>query len=749
MAENDNIPTSASEAPTEPDLEAEERELMERLRALRERKAEAARAAEEAKKLAEAVKPINVHVMLLTGTSLIVQAPFRQDLLNVWQSTQGRTYNSEGRNGIPVSQWEATVARIKALPNVTVTYAPGVEQDIEWWTKAPPWEIVVHPSGRHLIAKMGPRINNRWIFNGVPGADWDESSKSWKLPLSEGWRIAQALQNVEGVVYDPDAAELIFAQVKKRSRLDEIVKKDSSDFVKTHLPELAARLEADGVPNRPFQDVGIEFGYESLTTDDEGGGFLLADDTGLGKSRQSLIMALLLRKLKDPTAMTLIVSKAANIPGWRHEVEYITGFKPLVLYGGKPDGTDIIKILNKTCPFVMISYDTLGTYQTIPDDNGIDQDVYLWANVLKNAGFSFVICDEAKSIKTPDTHRSFATRMLAPKIKWRMPMDATPVMSRTAEMWAPLYVTDPITFKVHDQFLRNYTINGKIPINTGELHDLLRPRFLRRKKTDVIKDLPPINRITLFHDLSPKGLKLYNMVMNGIYEELEEFDTKGIGGTQMNVMSILAQITRLKQICAADKAKNFTPDLAQSLVDQEGGEGKVLIFSQFKATALSIARQLGHEALCTVKQTDKGFVSLDPEQRHVIFEQARNDENIHYIVTTEAAREGHNLQYCDWVIFNDLLWTPAAHDQCEGRAYGRLANPHTIDSYYIVAEAQGSEWQIEKWIVELLTKKLAIIQAAVENIEGSRDADISVANELIAKMREVMWTKGYRKSRAG
>ena len=127
---------------------------------------------------------------------------------------------------------------------------------------------------------------------------------------------------------------------------------------------------------------------------------------------------------------------------------------------------------------------------------------------------------------------------------------------------------------------------------------------------------------------------------------------------------------------------------------------------------------------------------MTADQRDELFEAARNDESIKYLVTTEAAREGHNLEYCNWVIFNDQFWTPAAHDQCEGRAYGRLSDPHAIDSFYIIADVM-----VEEFIQELLEKKLEIISATVEGVECSRDLSGSIAKALMEKMMEEMYRR--------
>lgn len=729
------------------DLQARKQALLEELQKIeameRQQKEEAEREAAEAKRKADLEKPIKILIEGLSGDSIIIHNQFREDLLEILKATPGRAFRgnlygqwqSYGKNLIPIGEFGAFIAKVEALPKVTIAWQKDLKKEIHWYLNAAPWEVVVHPSRQHFLATVGPRENAYRILSHIPGADWDHSSHSWKIPATEGWRIFKALNGVEGVVYSDDAKEIIFEQVRKRTELDQLAKKEDSDLIKS----------LNGHELRAFQRVGIEFAYTT------GGRILLADGTGLGKTWQALGFAELHRKQK-PDYLTLCIVKAANMPNWVREIDRLTGLEPLVLKGGKPEFFSIQKVLKREINYVLISQDTLGSYQKgedtiIRDEAGNEvarkdgETIYPWAGVFKAAKPDFIIIDEAHQIKNPDTHRSRAARQLAQASDHMFAMTASPILNRTEELWPILYMVDPQLFKVHDQFLSTYTYGGKRPRNVEQLHELLRPMFLRRRKADVQKDLPPINRIVRYHDLTDEARASYDEVLAGIWRELAEFDPFGIGGTEMNIMSMLAQITRLKQVCAADKVE-YTADLATELKDEASDNGradrKVLIFSHFLGTAHAIAQRLGSGAVCTVKLNAAGddFVSMSVDQRDALFEAARNDPDVDFIVTTEAAKEGHNMEFCDWTIFNDPFWTPAAHDQCEGRAYGRLSDPHSIDSFYIVADVQ-----IERWIMELLEQKLQIIQEAVEGVEATRDISGSLGMELIKRMKEEMWSR--------
>jgi SNF2 family DNA or RNA helicase len=240
--------------------------------------------------------------------------------------------------------------------------------------------------------------------------------------------------------------------------------------------------------------------------------------------------------------------------------------------------------------------------------------------------------------------------------------------------------------------------------------------------------------------LSPKAMKLYRKIEMGIYTSMAEFDAKGQGGKEMNITNILAQIQRLKMVCAIDKV-DATAELARELYDStEEGYKKVLIFTQYKAVAYGIWQRLADDgALSFVTRGAHDFITAGNEERDRLVQEFQTNPDVKYLVVTEkTTKEGHNITAAGHVIFNDLFWTPAAHDQAEGRAYGRMSDSHSINAYYMITEMDG-EGSIEEWIMDLLAEKLAMINEVVEGVESGRD--VSVAMALIEKMRGSMWTR--------
>lgn len=718
-------------------LEQEARELQEKLAAINAHKLQLVQAEEQRKldeeRRRELEKHVTITVTALSGGSLVTEAPYRSDLVDYFKTVPGRTfagygYTAEkvGRNAFPIKVWDEVHERLTHMPNVTIEWAEGVKEQYHWYLTAP--KVHVSHNSANFIIKFGPNVNHyTYNLSSIPGAEWDYQTSEWVVPHIEGWRIYSVFEEVDGVVYDESAKEILFQQVEQRAQIDLIAVKTDSDFV-THI---------GSHPLRPFQRVGVEFLAAT------GGRAILADDTGLGKTWQFLAYAEHLRSETDDPFQVLIVTRPSLLPNIKREIERLTGEKPHVCLTGTPLPWDAQRLMLERVPYTIISYDTLGTYKLLSDDGvlhskrkqGVEGEIqYLWPNLFNGVGFGMVVYDEAHAIKNPQAHRTKATLSLdtPPHV---VPVTASPIMNRTDELWTLLRLVQPNLFKNYQAFLSNYTDGRGRPTNVKRLHEFLRPHFLRRTKAEVLPDLPPINRIQRFVEISPDVRATYETALRGIYEQLRIFDPTGRGGNRMNIMSMLAQLTRLKQITAAGKV-DTTTELATELIDEsQRDDSKVLIFTHYMGTAAAIARQLGSQAVCTVVADGTDFKSLNAQERDTLFEEARNNPRVRYVVTTEAAREGHNLEFCDWVIFNDLFWTPGSHYQCEGRAYGRLSDPHPIDSYYMVADVD-----FERWLMELLDAKLSIFEEVVEGVEADRDVTVNTATALISKMRESMWS---------
>ncbi len=734
-------------------LDAEEAKLQEKLLALQEKKKEIrlANAEVEALKKAEdlAKKEIKVVVTARSGGNLVCESLFRPDVLEIWKSVPGRAFKGEVRreygapddglerpamNLIPIKAWDDCKEKLEALPLLTVSWDVGVEDDLNWFLTAPEWFVDIKSTKSNIVfeAKKGPNAATYGAgFSELPGAVWNWSD-AWTIPLSEGWRIFTVLENTTGVVYSDAARGVILKQVEDRARLDEIVgQEDSKDPRIWKLDRIVWNAKKQiHEPFHdyllPFQRVCVEFALVN------GGKLIIADDTGLGKTCEMIAIAEILR-MEEPKAQIVFSVKSGSIPNFKREILNLTGETPVLCVNTNGKKIEAIGKILAGAPYILISHDMMGTYVKEEGTAKDDPKNYNWPSIFIAAGVKFLGIDEAHQIRNLDTHRSKAHRKLG-GIEYVIPATASPVINRTGEFWPLLNLIDPITFASHKAFEDTYTRDGKVPQNVAQLHEMLRPRFIRRRRGDVQEDMEDVNRVVNISSMSDEGMIRYEEVLAGFYRKLEIFDPSGDKPDATSVTHILAELLRLSMICSAEKVP-FTVELAEQLNEETGKPG--LIFAKYKGSAYRIAQELGHEAVCTVYKANGDFHTMVPEKRDEIFESARGDPNVKYVVTTEASKESHNIEYCYWVIFNDQLWSPKWHEQCEGRAHQRMRDPHPIDAYYLQCDVK-----IERWHQELLDEKFDIIEASVEGIELSRDVEGTFMMDLIKKIKEEMYLEG-------
>lgn len=703
-------------------LAQQELELKSQMEALNAKRLEIEKRKLEIRAAEKANMVITVTAQSVQGGAVIcaVSPEMREDVLTILRNTKGRWYNSVSRtNTIPLDEWEGLAKKILALPNVGLVYGNGTALEIERILRQPRFSVTITDDMRSLGVVLGFKVSNH-IIGGIPGAKFNDKMQGYLVPVSEGFRLWEALVKEDSVVWTDEAKELVLSDVARRTELDSIALAQDA-------PDIQVDFTDTSVALRPFQRVGVKFAQAA------GFKIILADQMGLGKTIQAIAMFMLLRR-EIPNARMAVVCPANLKINWLRELERLTGITPGVFSGSEPGVRDLQRlVIEKSDPICIFNYDILArtkeTFKDVTDGEGnkLRQNVIerrLWVDLINASGFDFMAIDEAHYIKNTGSYRSIAVRELTcPRLAF---MTGTPVLNRPGELWPMLTMIRPDQFPSEDNFLSRYTWNGKEARNVEELRQLLKPIMIRRLKKDVMKDLPALERIYDWHEMSPKALMLYNKVLMGVYLALAEWNP-GEAGAEKAVPNILAQIMRLKQVCAIDKMDRVA-ELATELygTHENGGASKVIIFSQFKPIAKGLAARLGQGAVCMTGDDNE-------YERQRIVDRFQTDKSIHFLTGTwQVMGEGRNLTAAGYVVFSDLFWTPANHQQCEERCYGRIGDMHGATSYYVVVKDT-----IEDWIQEILARKLKVINDVVEGIDTERSA--SVANELMMRMKSEMY----------
>ena len=235
-----------------------------------------------------------------------------------------------------------------------------------------------------------------------------------------------------------------------------------------------------------------------------------------------------------------------------------------------------------------------------------------------------------------------------------------------------------------------------------KLQKLIKPFVLRRTKSEVAKDLPPIFEKVVLCEMSEDQEKLYeetkSAYRNSILEIVEE------KGLQKSKLNILQGLTKLRQIAnhpaMLDKEYTGTSGKHEVLLDHiktAVSEGhKVLVFSQFVSYLTILNQELNKNDIATYELV--GSTSKENRQDRVEKFQSQDDVSV-FLLSLKAGGTGLNLTSADYVFLVDPWWNPAAEAQARDRTH-RIGQANKVFSYKFI-----SKDTIEEKIVQLQKRK--------------------------------------------
>jgi SNF2 family DNA or RNA helicase len=694
----------------EDDFAAEEKKLLERLDQLRKLQAKKLEEERQAK-LREEIQ-ISVEAVVNNRYVNFTLPKLRPDIDNYLKGTPNRSQTRAGLNNtVGVRYWPALRDNLAKLPGVTFRYAMGVEDSINEILTGAHFKVDII-DGRFHVLPTAMCIND-WKLNNLPSTNKRAGDWHYTIQLVDTPHLVEALKD-ENVDYSPKAQEYIEHQIRLRAAIDELALKE--DFPELKVPFI------DGLDLKAFQRVGVAF------TELVGGNAIIADEMGLGKTIQAI--AYFIRN----NLRVVIICPASLKTNWWRMIKQFTGIEATVLSGVYPENDTLVYLINNNPQIIIINYEMMG--KAIEEEKEEIDPITKFKTIKKSKRWLWVeainmfikpdliVTDESHKLKNVDSRRSQASRHLkAPRF---LCLTGTPIVNRPGELWPLLALVAPELYPNYEQFLFRYSPDKKSVHNVHELRENVKPYVLRRNKKQVIKDLPPINRIMEWHDLTTEARQRYQLALDGVYQVLSTYNPSA-AGEEWKITHILAQLIRLKQITTEDKldavAEHVTNIVDQS--DPDERNNKVIVFSQFQGSVNGLVARLNEVGVA-------GFDGTTSQHRRTeICDRFQNDDRTKVLVTTtQVAGEGLTLTRAGDIVFTDLMWTPAAHEQAEARAYGRVNDLHSVNSHYFLATNT-----IDEDIWELLAFKTDIINQVVDGVNEARIHDQSLVKELIMRLK--------------
>src|SRR5215469_8336659 len=330
----------------------------------------------------------------------------------------------------------------------------------------------------------------------------------------------------------------------------------------------------DGLPNCKHQwnkTVCINCGAKKLypfqiagarALERANGRLAIFDEMGLGKT----IQALAYLKMHPEVRPFLWVTKAGIKFQHGKEILRVLGHKdvPQVLMTGKDT---LWKDSN-----VISSYDIFRR---------LDRKMFI------DQGFKAIILDECQAIKNPDSSRTREIRLIAKEIGGIIPLSGTPWKNRGSEFFVVLNMLDPARFNSFDGFKRQWVSmywTGSKETEGGiadpvKFKEYTKDILIRRERTEVLPELPLINRTRILCQLDDASLKVYKEEEDKIIKLLNNLDIGGDKATFEEQSQINQSIMVMKQVIGLAKVPT-TIDFAQDFLDET--DRKLVIFVHHK-----------------------------------------------------------------------------------------------------------------------------------------------------------------------
>ena len=171
-------------------------------------------------------------------------------------------------------------------------------------------------------------------------------------------------------------------------------------------------------------------------------------------------------------------------------------------------------------------------------------------------------------------------------------------------------------------------------------------------------------------------------------EQHEEFEGKALGGTvavnlselETERLKVEELLNKTRKLFNAGEESKFER-LREVLRDPKYIDEKLIVFTEHRDTAEFLVRRLeGLGFTGQIAMIHGGLPYQERERQVEFFRRSVTEGGASYLVATDAAGEGINLQFC-WLMVNyDIPWNPARLEQRMGRIhrYGQKHDPVVI-----------------------------------------------------------------------
>ena len=391
---------------------------------------------------------------------------------------------------------------------------------------------------------------------------------------------------------------------------------------------------------------------------------LLGDEMGLGKTIQAIATMVSLNNSGEHKF--LVVCPASVFINWTKEVNEKSNLEVIPIYGDH-------------------KYES---YEKWKNGSGVGITTYETTSLfdLKDDFlFSMLIVDEAHYVKNYKTKRSINVRNLCKHTDRILFMSGTPIENNVGEMIGLIKILRPDIAK---------KLAGKEYLSQAtSFKELIKPVYYRRKRDDVLKELPEKIEKNQWVSLSKEEKKAY-------YKAILSKNYALCRRVSFNIddMKYSSKALRLLEI----------------IKEAKSDKRKVIVFSFFLDTI---------EKVCNLfKDICVGPIngSISPKKRQQLIDEFSQDENKTVLACQiQSGGTGLNIQAASIVVLCEPQFKPSIENQAISRAY-RMGQVRSVLVYRLLCAKTIDE----KIIKVLANKQKTFDYFADESLASKQELEI-------------------------
>lgn len=561
----------------------------------------------------------------------------------------------------------------------------------------------------------------------VPGRKWIPEKKMWTVPKD---RLGFLINEFKGTVYEK------YVQIQSEEDLNINASLDPT----TTIPD----IDLSKIPfyvkegAKPYQHQ-LDFMKWAIDRQQKGNmsGFILADQPGLGKTVETMNLAIYNRKQYKFKHCLVICCVNSSKYNWKEditihsqgkEIPYILGTRLRKNGSERSDtgsyekfedlksGYKYSNIKSEKLPYFLIV--NIETFRYKEGKKHLFTE--LVTDLIKKGQINMILIDEVHKNCSPSSKQGQQLIRLKKNTgrsaMW-IPMTGTPITSKPTDVFFPLKTVDGHSFGSYYTWCQEFCVYGGFGgydvvgyKNVPKLKTMLQGNMLRRLKEDVL-DLPPKILYTEYVENTDYQKKLYNQVLQEILND------KTLILDSLNPMT---KLLRLRQV-------NGSPELIDTSLDVKSKEylsknaklarllelledisvrgEKVVIFSNWVEPLRTLYRFVSKKYKTCVFT---GTMSLEDREKH----KAAFMNNPEYTVllgTIGAAGTSQTFTSARNAIFYDSPWNPSDKEQAGDRIY-RIGTKQSVNIFTLVTKDT-----VDERVENILNRKDGTAKYIVDN----------------------------------